>query len=100
MQNELMNDSEFQYDEVTYKDPMTLDINLFSPIDNLITYEMNQADVLRPDLFFYEIYRTNKYDDIVLWINGLSSTYELTIGYNILIPTTQDLEDFYIQQVK
>jgi len=92
--------SKTYYEESLFRDPLTFDLGNFNPVDNIIEYYLTQADIMRPDIFFYNIYESNDYDELVLWINKKASVYELKVGEIFLIPTPDDLEIFFVKNVK
>lgn len=67
-------------DGVTWPDCLSLDIDAFPSKkirrDALVT----QVRYLRPDLFFYNQMGTNNMEDVVLWLNGISSRRDMKIA--------------------
>jgi hypothetical protein len=59
-----------------------------------------QENVLRPDMFFYKKMGTNNLEDIVLWLNEVSSRRDLEAGMSLLLPAVTDLNSYYIENRK
>ena len=79
--------------------PDCLSINLDDfpntrPVTNVFVYQEN---VLRPDIFFYKKMGTNNLEDIVLWLNGVSSRRDLKAGMSLFLPAVTDLNSYYIE---
>jgi len=76
------------------------------PIDNFVytinpeKYVLTTADVDRIDLLMFRVYENAAWDDIILWLNGISSVYELSPGDEIILPSIIDLTSFYNQYLK
>lgn len=99
MKNDLLLESETTYDSNTYLDPLTMDLLSFIPNDVPQEYVITQTDIDRSDIFFFTIYGTLKYSSFVLWYNGKASVYELAVNDILLIPSSEDLEIFYIDNI-
>lgn len=84
------------YGEV-YPDIMTFPINKFEYTDIPRRVILTQADITRFDLFSYRYYRTCDYTDILLWLNNYASYHDLTVGDEILVPTIDDINAFFVK---
>jgi hypothetical protein len=82
--------------------PDCLSINLDDfpdtrPGTNAFVYQEN---VLRPDIFFYKKMGTNNLEDIILWLNEISSKRDLEAGMSLILPAVTDLNSYYIENRK
>ena len=77
-----------------YPDPLTLDLkNYFA--NPLKKMQVTQRHLTRPYLITYDAYGICYYDDLVLWLNGVSYAPELIAGEELLMPNLVDLNKFY-----
>ena len=87
-------------EEHFWPDCLSIDLNEFSekePPKNVVVYQEN---VLRPDLFFFKHLNSNMLEDILLWINMVSSRRDLEPGMNLDLPVFADINRFYIANRK
>lgn len=79
-----------------YPDIMTFPINEFQYNDIPRRVILTQADVARFDLFSYRYYNSCDFTDLLLWLNNKSSFHELEVGEEILVPTSDDINSFFV----
>lgn len=84
-------------DGTFYPDLMTLPIQRFRFTSPPTEYYLTQRDIERPDLLMYRIYRVAEFDDIIFWLNGIAYIGDATVGTKILLPSREDLEDFFLE---
>lgn len=84
-------------DETFYPDVCTFPIQKFKLTSNPKEYAVTSIEVQRPDLIVWFNYDLNEFDDILLWLNGISDVRNMIAGDIILIPTRTDMEDFYLR---
>lgn len=77
-----------------YPDLFTFPIKHFKFSDPLKKVTITQRYINRFYLVCYDAYGTTDYDDIILWLNSISSTHELELGSTIYIPSKADLDKF------
>ena len=80
-----------------YPDILTLPIKRFVFKDEVKEIEITQKYKERFYLVCYEEYRVTHYDDIVLWLNGITTVRDLEIGRKIYLPSKKDIERFLIK---
>jgi hypothetical protein len=80
-----------------YPDILTFPIKKFKFNDPLKEVIITQKYKERFYLLCYEEYGLVEYDDIILWLNGISSVHILMPGETILLPSKRDLDRFLIQ---
>jgi hypothetical protein len=80
-----------------YPDVLSFPIKEFVFNDPLKEVTITQRYKERFYLLCYESYGSSEYDDIVLWMNGISSVHILTPGETILLPSKRDLDRFLIK---
>lgn len=90
-----------------YKDVLTLDLSRFEHTQRPFEHTLTLPDLHRPDLLMYKYYSLAMYDDIVMLINGIGHLKDkdsegnyIHLGKTIYIPVLQDVEAFYVNEVK
>lgn len=53
----------------------------------------------RPDLLSYDIYGTDLYTDIICKLNGISNPFELNEGDLIVVPSSFDVNSFFVKPI-
>lgn len=81
----------------SYPDVLSFPIKKFKFSDPLKEVVITQRYKERFYLICYDTYGVAEYDDIILWLNGISSTYLLKPGETILLPSKRDLDKFLIE---
>jgi hypothetical protein len=87
-------------DLTVWPDCLSINLDEFPdthPSTNVFVYQEN---VLRPDMFFYKKMGTNNLEDIILWLNEISSRRDLEAGMSLLLPAITDLNSYYIENRK
>lgn len=84
-------------DGTFYPDVCSFPIHKFKLTSNPKEHSITSIEVLRPDLIVWFDYDLNEFDDILLWLNGISDVRSMTAGDVILVPTRTDMEDFYLK---
>lgn len=82
-----------------YPDPLTVNLKGFSPSSSMRKITVTQSYTKRPYMITYNEYGISYYDDLLLWINGVSYSRELVVGETLMIPTFQDLDQYYSDNV-
>ncbi len=80
-----------------YPDVLSFPLKKIKYEDPLKEVVITQAYKERFYLLCYDVYGVSEYDDLILWLNGVSSTYLLVPGETILLPSKRDLDKFLIQ---
>lgn len=57
---------------------------------------ISQVVIDRFDLACYNEYGVSEYDDIVLWVNNISSIHELVLGEYLSFPSKSDISKFFL----
>lgn len=57
--------------------------------------EITKDYIARMDLLSYQLYGTNKYQDVLCKLNGISNPFELNEGDIIICPDVADISYFY-----
>lgn len=87
-------------DGVTWPDCLSLNIDVFPNTkvrrDALIT----QLHYLRPDLFFYRQVGTNNMEDVILWLNNISSRRDMQIGSVLKLPSISEINTYFVENRK
>jgi hypothetical protein len=85
-------------DDLTiWPDCLSIDLDSFpNTLPGLNTF-VYQENVLRPDIFIYKKLGTNNLEDIVLWLNEISSRRDLQAGMSLLLPAVQDINSYFIE---
>lgn len=86
-----------QADGTVYPDCLSLPLKKFIRKDPLEQVIVKQENYYRPDLFFSELRGSNNMEDIILWLNNVSSRREMTPGTELNIPSASDLNSFYVR---
>lgn len=55
--------------------------------------------VARPDLVSLDAYNDTRYADVLCKLNGISNPFELNEGMELIIPSTQYIEDFCLNTI-
>ena len=79
-----------------FSDIMTFPIRNFKFTDIPDEYYLTQKDIERIDLLMYRVYGSAQYDDIILWLNGISNFFNITAGTKIFLPSRKDIEQFFL----
>ncbi len=88
--------SQVNLDGENYPDILTFPIDRFQIVDSLKKVVITQKYKERFYLICYDYYGVSYYDDIVLWLNGISSWDVLEVGELLYLPSKKDLERFFI----
>jgi hypothetical protein len=97
---DLMDSQRISGSENEWPDCLSISIDEFpesSPLRNVVVYQEN---VLRPDIFFYKYLNSNMLEDIILWLNGVSSRRDLEPGMTLDLPSFTDVNRYYIEHRK
>ena len=97
---DIMDGQQINGEYTIWPDCLSIDLDDFTnsrPGVNALVYQDN---VLRPDLFFHRRMRTNNLEDIVLWLNGVSSRRDLEAGMSLLLPIVADINSYFIRNRK
>jgi len=86
-----------QADGTVYPDCLSLPLDKFIRKEPLEQVIVKQEHYLRPDLFFADKRGNNNMEDIILWLNNVSSRREMVPGTELNIPSSSDLNSFYIR---
>lgn len=70
----------------TFRIPDSFDYNVV---------EITKDYIARMDLLSYQLYGTNKYQDVLCKLNGISNPFELNEGDIIVCPKNSDISYFY-----
>ncbi len=84
-------------DGLSYPDVLTFPMKKFIFQDEVREVEITQEYKERFYLLCYQEYRTNHYDDIVLWLNGIATIHDVEIGRKVYLPSRKDLDRFLIK---
>lgn len=93
----LMQESE-QRDEIirdNYPDVLTMPLQDFSFDAPPRQYDLEQRDVIRPDLLMQRQYSIAELDDLLFFINGIGLVSEEELGRSMLLPTKKTIERFF-----
>jgi hypothetical protein len=82
-----------------YPDIMTFPINKFLYNDIPLKVIITAMDIQRFDYFVFQFYNTSDYTDIILWLNNKSSVHELITGEELILPTPEDMDKFYMENI-
>jgi len=95
-----MDSQQIDGDYTIWPDCLSINLDDFpssKPGTNAFVYQEN---TIRPDMFFYNKMGTNNLEDIVLWLNAVSSRRDLTAGMSLQLPATSDINTYYINNRK
>jgi hypothetical protein len=93
---DLMHGQQIDDDPTIWPDCLSIDLDNFPNTQPGLNAFVYQDNVLRPDMFFYHKLGTNNLEDIILWINTVSSRRDLEAGMSLLLPAVTDLNSYYI----
>ena len=79
---------------------MTFAIQDFRFNDAPLEYYLQKVDIERPDLFITKLYGVSEFDDIVFWLNNIANIDDAEVGQKILVPSPDDMEKFYLENIK
>ena len=82
-----------------WPDVMTFPINKFKYTQTPEVYVIDQFYIDRFDMLMFDYYGVSYYDDMVLWLNNIEYKQDLVSGQKLLMPTSEDLERFYITYI-
>jgi len=97
---DLMESQQFDDDYTVWPDCLSIDLDDFSSSRSKVNVFVYQDNVIRPDIFFYKNMGTNNLEDIVLWLNGVSSRRDLEAGMSLQLPATADINSYFIKNRK
>lgn len=80
-----------------YPDILTFPMTSFVFNDAVDKVEVTQVIKERFYLACYEKYGVTFYDDIILWINGVDTVYNLEVGGILYFPSKKDIDRFLIK---
>lgn len=93
---DLMEGQRIDDDPTVWPDCLSINLDSFPDTQPKINIFVYQENVLRPDMFFYYKMGTNNLEDIVLWLNAVSSRRDLEAGMSLQLPAVNDLNSYYI----
>jgi len=97
---DLMEGQQIDEDYTIWPDCLSIDLDDFLYTRPGINAFVYQDNVLRPDMFFHKIMGTNNLEDIVLWLNGVSSRRDLVAGMSLQLPVVADINSYFIRNRK
>jgi hypothetical protein len=83
-----------------YPDIMTYPINKFLYTEDPYKVILTTAYIQRFYLVSYAYYDTSDYTDFLLFFNNYSSFHELEEGDEILVPTKNDVNSFFLKYIQ
>lgn len=86
-----------QSNGIVYPDCLSLPLEKFIRKDPYEQVLVKEEDYYRPDLFFSRLRGNNNMEDIILWLNNISSKREMIPGTKMNIPSSSDLNSFYVK---
>ena len=86
--------------DTNYPDIMIFPIQDFTFNETPFEYFLQKPDLERPDLFMAKMYGISEFDDIVFWLNGIANLDDAEVGDKILIPAPEDVEKFYLENIR
>lgn len=89
--------TQLQDDGKEYPECLSLPLDKFTLKDPLEQVLIKQENFYRPDLFFSDMRGTNNLEDVILWLNDVSSRRELFPGTQLNLPSNDDVTAFYIR---
>lgn len=60
-------------------------------------FEVTNEYIARPDLISYDAYGDTSHADIICKLNGISNPFELDEGMKLIIPSPENIMDFYLR---
>lgn len=97
---DLMESQEIEGDKFVWADCLSINLDTFPASKVKKNVLIRQGDVIRPDLFFYSEMDTNNLEDITLWLNNIPSRRDMIAGKTMQLPSTTDINSFYIKNRK
>ena len=97
---DLMEGQQIDGDFIIWPDCLSIDLDNFPNSKSCVNVLVYQDNVLRPDMFFYKKMGTNNLEDIVLWLNGISSRRDLLAGMSMQLPAVSDINSYFIKNRK
>jgi len=97
---DLMDGQQIDDDLTIWPDCLSIDLDVFPSNRPSVEVFVYQDSVLRPDMFFHKKMGTNNLEDIVLWLNEISSRRDLEAGISLLLPAVGDINSYYIENRK
>jgi hypothetical protein len=97
---DLMEGQQIDGDFTVWPDCLSIDLDSFPDSKPSVNVFVYQENVLRPDMFFYKRMGTNNLEDIVLWLNGISSRRDLLAGMSMQLPAVSDINSYFIRNRK
>ncbi len=61
---------------------------------------IDQLATCKFPVYLFNYYGTTDYDDIILYLNNLSTKYNMITSEKILLPEKVDIDNFYLQYIK
>jgi hypothetical protein len=92
-----MEGQQIDNDLTVWPDCLSINLDDFPDTKPGVNVFVYQENVLRSDMFFYKKMGTNNLEDIVLWLNEVSSRRDLEAGMSLLLPAVTDLNSYYIE---
>ena len=86
IKSEVLNEKVVNLLDKTFRIPPEFDYNVV---------EITKDYIARMDLLSYQLYGTNKYQDVLCKLNGISNPLELNEGDIIICPDISDISYFY-----
>ena len=86
IKSEVLNEKVVNLLDKTFRIPPEFDYNVV---------EITKDYIARMDLLSYQLYGTNKYQDVLCKLNGISNPFELNEGDIIICPDISDISYFY-----
>ncbi|KKM16603.1 hypothetical protein LCGC14_1684210 [marine sediment metagenome] len=86
--------------DTKFPDIMTFPIQDFKFSEAPLEYYLKKIDIERPDLFIAKLYGASEFDDIVYWLNNIANIDDVEVGQKILIPSSSDMERFYLENLR
>lgn len=80
-----------------YPDVLSFPMRKFKMIDDPIEVEVTQMTKERFYMECYKLYGVPYYDDIVLWVNGVSTVHSLELGDKLYFPSKKDIDRFLVK---
>ena len=97
---DLMEGEQLDGDYIVWPDCLSIDLDDFTNSRPGINALVHQDNFLRPDLFFHRRMGTNNLEDIVMWLNGVSSRRDLMPGMSLQLPIVSDINSYFIRNRK
>ena len=78
-----------------YKDIFTIPVQKFAYTESYGEFAISEVDKRRPDTFITDKYGVSELDDLVFLVNNIGFIYDVEVGFEIKVPTKENLENFY-----